>query len=301
MAPPRAKDFTFEMLGHFDDEALRTFLDPRQSGVGGAELAQACWGAPRSLTERIRSTLPAELVNAFDGVVASEPHAELVRQSRESIIEKLFWPLVYWNDPDEYDELVAGETIHPDVLATLDLAGRLVCDIGAGAGRFTLYAAPRATSVIAVDAAPGLLELLMRKASHAAVDNISPRRGSFSSLPVDDASVDVAVACSSFTNQGSDRGEQALREAERIVRPGGQVAVIWPQEPRWFQERGYGYECFSGNDLMHFRDAATAERLCSRYYSEAAAEWVREHHSAEVPFWVLGTRPPNDVCIKRIS
>jgi hypothetical protein len=90
-----------------------------------------------------------------------------------------------------------------------------------------------------------------------------------------------------------------MREAERVVRPGGLVAIIWPQEPQWYRQRGYEYVRDRSAATHHFRDFETAERLCATYYSDAAATWVREHHAHEVPYSVLGVSPPNDVCIKR--
>jgi ubiquinone/menaquinone biosynthesis C-methylase UbiE len=183
----------------------------------------------------------------------------------------------------------------------LDLDGRVVCDIGAGAGRFTLLAAACAQTVIAVDAVPALLERLRRNAAVAGRRNVDVRRGSFAALPLDDASVDVAVACSSFRSQAPHGGRRALAEAERVVRPGGEVAVIWPQERAWFRRHGFTYIALHSDDVVRFRDVATAERLCAAYYSAAAATWVRRHNTAEVPYRVLGTSPPSSVCVKRVS
>jgi ubiquinone/menaquinone biosynthesis C-methylase UbiE len=300
MGAPRTHEFTIDSLAAFDDEALRTFLDPLDSGIDCHDLGVACCDLSAPLTQRIRSNLPQEQLARFDEAVAARVGAEDAAHTRTIIVERLFWPFVYWNEPDEYDELVSGEHIHPEVLSALELDGRAVCDIGAGTGRFTLLAAARARQVIAVDAVPALLERLMQKAARAGFENVTVRRGRFCSLPLEDGSVDIAVACSAFTDQGPHGGERALREAERIVRTGGQVAVIWPQNRRWLEDRGFIYRCSSGNDVMHFRDVATAERLCERYYSESAAAWVREHASSEVPFAVLGTSPPNDICLKRI-
>jgi len=216
-------------------------------------------------------------------------------------VSKLFWPLVYWNRPDDYDELVAGEPIHPQVLEQLEIEGTSVCDLGAGTGRLTLLMAARARHVVAVDAVPALLDRLQRRARSAGLSNITVVRAGFVPLPLADDSVHLAVACSVFTHEASSGTERALHEAERIVEPGGQVAIIWPHHPEWFAARGYEHRSFEGNTVMHFRDVATARRLCELYYSPAAVRWVIEHASADVPFEVLGTKPPNDVCIKRVA
>jgi ubiquinone/menaquinone biosynthesis C-methylase UbiE len=177
----------------------------------------------------------------------------------------------------------------------------VVCDIGAGTGRFTLPAARRARRVIAIDAVPALLTLLRRTVRAQGVANVTVKRGSFAALPLRDASVDVAVACSAFASRGPHGGVHAVAEAERIVRPGGDVVVIWPAQPAWLQRRGFTYMAVQGGTSVRFADVATAERLCARYYSRVAAEWVRRQQTPDVPYAVLGLHPPSDVCVKRIE
>ena len=208
---------------------------------------------------------------------------------------------MYWLRPDDYEALVYGELIPDRLIDELELDRRVVCDIGAGSGRFSLIAATRARRVVAVDAVPELLRRLRHWAALRGLDNIETRRGDFAQLPLEDGSVDVAVACSSFTSRGPLGGSRAIREAERIVRPGGTVAVIWPQHPRWFAARGYACVHVSAPAAVRFRDVATAVELCRTYYSAAAARWVREHATAEVPYSVLGVSPPCEVCVKTVA
>ena len=300
-APLRSRDFTVELIANFDDVALGVFLDPKDGGIDPESLGVALQHGDSALTARVAEALPAPARARFL-LALDTPHDEkAVATSRLDVLDQLFWPLIYWNWPDEYEELVSGERIDDRVLDVLDLEGRIVCDIGAGAGRFALPAAARARTVIAVDAVPPLLQRLEAKVRDAGLDNVEVRRGSFSDLPLDDAGVDIAVACSSFTPSGPHGGARALLEAERIVRPGGEVAIIWPKEPDWFRSHGYAYLGLHSDDVMHFRDVATAHRLCADYYSERAARWVRRYRCAEVPYRVLGTTPPSDVCLKRMA
>jgi ubiquinone/menaquinone biosynthesis C-methylase UbiE len=155
--------------------------------------------------------------------------------------------------------------------------------------------------VIAVDAVPALLQRLEAHATALGLDNIETRRGGFLRLPLEDASVDLAVACSALTSHAPWGGEEALREATRIVRSGGQVVVIWPDDPAWFTARGFAYLSLPGNDELRFADVATAERICRDFYSDEAAEWVRSHGSATIPFAVLGIPPPSDACFLRVG
>lgn len=288
----------FNDIQAFDDDALRTFLDPRDGGVDPSVLGTAAAGFA-ALTDRIARCLPEELASVFIRAARQEHLPRSVARARCAIRDQLFWPLVYWTRPDDYDDLVWGERISDRVIDELDLDGKIVCDVGAGTGRFTLAAARRAKRVVAVDMVPAMLERLERAVHAARLDNVEVRRGAFRALPLADRSVDIAVACSSFMPSGPHGGLTALREAGRVVVPGGSVAIIWPQDPSWLGLQGFEHVLVAGAACHAFRDEATAERLCATYYSDAAAAWAREHHARDIPYSVLGSTPPNDVCIKR--
>lgn len=277
------------------------FLDPADGGVDPDRLGTAMQGLEPRLIRRVAAALPATAASRFRGANRRRSRAAAVESARDEVMERLFWPLVYWKEPEEYEALIAGEHINPRLLDAIDLDGRVVCDIGAGSGRFTLHAATRARRVIAVDATPALLRRLRANAHAAGIRNVTARRGSFAALPLRDAAVDVAVACSAFTRTGPHGGSRALAEAERIVRPGGDVVVVWPQDPGWLRTMRFEHVAVHGAGVVHFPDVATAERLCAGFYSAAAARWVRRHGSAEVPFSVLGATPPNDLCVKHVT
>lgn len=264
------------------------------------ELATALAGCDDHLVRRVRRSLPASAAASFSAVHAATATQDTVARARRRVLRQLFWPLVYWLRPDDYEALIGGEEISRRVLDELDIDGRTICDIGAGTGRFALMAAPRARRVIAVDGVPMLLERLEQKARRLGLTNIETHRAPFAALPLPNASVDLAVACSAFTTRGTHGGDAAVDEAERIVRPDGDVAIIWPQHHRWLTARGYDYVRVRGEGTVHFSDVEQAVRLCKTYYSAAAARWVREHATADVPYSVLGVHPPNDLCIRRI-
>ena len=301
-APPCAATLTIEELNALDDEALRVFLQPGEAGVDPVQLGIALHGPGNDrLAIRILRALPLDAAGGFIDARAGPPDDKRVAQARRRVVGRLFWALLYWNHPDEYDELVSGETIHPALIKRLELSGRVIADLGCGSGRFTLAAAPLAKSVIAIDEVPALLRRLKTHLEEKSISNVELRRGAFDALPLADASVDVAVACSSLTSQAPFGGEVALREAARVVRPDGLVAVIWPDEPAWFVERGFTYFAAPGEMSVHFPSVEAARRLCRRFYSKEAERWVVEHESADVPYEVLGTNPPRDVCLMRIA
>lgn len=107
--------------------------------------------------------------------------------------------------------------------------GSRVLDLGCGMGLLSLDAAriigPEGR-VLAVDSSPGALQKLSRRAERAGLNNILPLQGDISRLPVEDGAVDAVVA-RSVLSYVARRGE-VLREARRVLRPGGALSVFEP-------------------------------------------------------------------------
>jgi SAM-dependent methyltransferase len=301
MLPPRAAGMRVDELGALDDEALGIFLDPVDGGVDPRLLGMALQGSSPSVARRALAALPAGARADASAAWSAAVDDTTRREAWAAVLETLFWPLLYWNHPDEYLELIDGETIEPALLQQLPLDGAVVCDIGAGAGRFTLHAARRATHVVAVDAVPALLAVLQRQLDALLISNVTVQRGAFTALPLPNASVDVAVACSSFMTSGPHGGARALREAERITRPGGVVAALWPQDPDWFVAHGYRCITVAGDAVRHFPSVERAIGVCDSFYGADASAYVRRHGSADVPYEVLHMPPPLSMCVRTLA
>jgi len=100
----------------------------------------------------------------------------------------------------------------------------VIADLGAGDGTFSLLLAQRATRVIAVDASEKMLEVGRQQALRSGVKNIEFRLGDMEEVPIDDATVDLVFFSQSLHHAAHP--ERAVREAGRILRPGGRIVIL---------------------------------------------------------------------------
>ncbi len=100
----------------------------------------------------------------------------------------------------------------------------VIADLGAGEGTFSQLLAQRAERVIAVDNSEKMVEFGADLAAKNRIGNLEYRRGDMEKLPIDDASVDLAFFSQSLHH--AQHPDRAVKEAFRILRPGGRIAVL---------------------------------------------------------------------------
>ena len=213
----------------------------------------------------------------------------------------LAWELLYRLEPELYDRLARAERLHPRVVGWLPCGVNRIAEVGAGTGRLTMELIERGQHIVAVEPALPLRRILRRKLA-AAEDGERVRvvSGFFDQLPLTDGSADLVVACSAFTPAPEHGGEAGLAEMERVCRPGGCVAIIWPNHLDWLAERGYRYVSFPGSMSIEFDSYHEAVELVEIFYPQAADE-VRRRGRRAVPFELLRINPPRDVAFKVLS
>jgi SAM-dependent methyltransferase len=224
-----------------------------------------------------------------------------------------------WHWPELYEVENRAQDVDGEIWRALasmaDWAGRDVVDIGCGAGFHLPRFAATARHVTGVEPHAPLVKLAKERVR--ALPNVAALLGSAQRLPLPDASMDVAHARTAyFFGPGCEPG---LAEAERVLRPGGILAIVdldvrhrpygdWmradlpkydPDEVDTFFTR-MGFARRNIETRWHFEDRASLESVLRIEFSARVAEHAARAVTGldfPVGYRVLTRRKPSGLIV----
>lgn len=111
----------------------------------------------------------------------------------------------------------------------------VVADLGAGEGLISQLIAHRAERVWCIDNSPRMVEVGTELAKKNGLANLAYKLGDIENVPLPDKSVDLAILSQALHH--ASHPQAAVDEAFRILRPGGQLAVLDLKEHTFEQAR----------------------------------------------------------------
>src|SRR5665213_4330403 len=189
---------------------------------GGAEVA-------RGLLDHLNSDDPT--------VARDRERLASVREARAKAAQKYF--STHAADWDRIRQLhVADEAVEDAIRAAL--AGkpfRSLLDLGTGTGRMLEMFGPEIERGLGLDLSLDMLGLARDRLERAGLKNCSVRQGDLYDLPLANSSFDVVILHQVL--HFLDDGGRAIREAARVLRPGGRLLVVdfAPHEQEFLREQ----------------------------------------------------------------
>ena len=179
-------------------------------------------------------------------------------------------------------------------LLQAEVAGRSearVLDLGCGAGHVSFHVAPSVGEVVAYDLSQQMLDVVSAAAADKGLRNITTVQGAAERLPFEDGQFDFVFSRYS-AHHWSDLA-LALREVQRVLKPGGVAAFIDVMSPGSPLLDTYLQTVEVLRDTSHVRDYSAAEWL--HHVSDAGLftrSHTRQRLRLEYASWVERMRTP---------
>ena len=122
-----------------------------------------------------------------------------------------------------------------------------VVDLGCGWGTFGFVLAPRVARIVGVDFSEKSIELCERRLAERPRDNLTFVRADAGDTGLEAGEWDLVIAADLFEHLYPEDSARVAREAFRLLRPGGRLAV-------WTPHRGHMIEILKSRNIVFRRD-----------------------------------------------
>jgi len=191
---------------------------------------------------------------------------------------------------------------NPTALASLN-PGEVVLDLGSGGGIDVLLSARRVGpqgKAYGLDMTDDMLALARENQRKAGIENVEFLKGEIENIPLPDNSVDVVIS-NCVINLSGDK-DRVLREAFRVLKPGGRFAVAdvvvagdVPDEIRRSMELWVG--CVAGA----LRDSEYIAKLARAGFDSIDIESTRIYRTEDARTFLTGTGVDVDAVAPRVD
>jgi len=221
---------------------------------------EGSWVYFRLSEQPVGSGLAHLVLNAVDAndpvFLRDRARAEALRAEREAIAQAYFQA-----HAKEWDTIralhVAEASVEGAIAAALDGEPLgFVIDLGTGTGRMLELLAARYRRGLGIDRSPAMLAYARAKLERAKLAHAQVRQGDIYDLPLGDGGADVVLMHQVMHFLGDP--PQAIREAARVLRPGGRLLIV----------------DFAPHELEYLRDQFAHERL--GFAAAQVAQWLGE-------------------------
>jgi len=220
------------------------------------------------------------------------------------------WDALFRDYPEIYDEFANVET-KPTIVEVINkyfpLKGKVVLDVGCGTGGPTFKLAEYAGSVIGVEPERSMREVAAKHVDERAIANVEFVDGCAEEVPLPDNSVDIVIAVTLQTLYNEENIQRFVAEAERVVKPGGDIVSV-NIAPQWYggelgpiiygsprrtmvgeeeRDKGFAELGFGYRDFDSFHYYGTVEKAVRTYgfiFGRKVIDYIKENEKTVIKF-----------------